>query len=250
MKKFLIGIIANKNIIDCNDAHTVNHKYIRALNQTTTQLVPLIIPAMGTDNMKILLNTIDGLMLTGSSSNIHPKHYQHSENNQYAPFDHQRDKTTIPYIQNVVEHGIPLLAICRGLQELNVAFGGSLTPAIHELPDHFDHRMPESKDLNIRMMPRHKVTLVPHGLFSSWTKETTLYVNSLHHQAIDRLADNLVIEAIAEDGIIEGVSVKNALGFTAAVQWHPEYKANENPFSSAMYKAFETAVIKKSTERY
>ncbi len=238
-----IGIISDIKTIDTGSVYSVGFGYIQALINTTN-LVPIIIPALGNVHMHEFISKVDGLMLTGSISNVHPHLYGHNETTDHEPFDHSRDKTSLSFISSAIDIGMPIIGICRGLQELNVALGGTLHPAIHNIPNRLDHRMVENPDKHIRMSPRHNVHFPERGLFSDWMGSNELAVNSLHHQGIDCLSNQLQVEATAEDGTIEAIRLKNESTYVMGVQWHPEYKAKENNFSRIFYKKFEEAVMR------
>ena len=221
--------------------HAVGQKYILAVAQGA-QALPLLVPAISNHlDIDELLATADGIMLTGSPSNVHPSHFGQAVHNPALPLDLARDALTLKLIKAAIAAEIPLLAICRGFQELNVAFGGSLHQAVQEVAGKHDHR--EAKDLNLdgQYAPVHQVNLVANGQLAKilGTKETM--VNSLHGQGIDRLGAGLSADAHAPDGLIEALTVNNASAFALGVQWHPEWKVMENPSYLAIFKAFGDA---------
>lgn len=223
----LVGVPACVKDLDGQPYHTVGDKYVRAL-AICSGVAPLMIPSLGEDLVDLhrLVGGLDGLMMTGSPSNVHPSHYGLPETPEAEPFDPARDATTLALIRLALDEGVPLLAICRGFQELNVALGGTLHARVHELPERMDHRRPQHPQLDVQYGPAHPVTLRPGGqmaaLAASAGIEGALMVNSLHWQALDRLGDRLVVEAEAEDGTPEAVSLRGARGFALGVQWHPE----------------------------
>src|SRR5438270_345974 len=205
---------------------------------------PLLIPAIGpkTDGGAVL-DRLDGLLLTGSPSNVEPFHYGGPPSQEGTLHDPDRDATTLPLIREAVRRNMPVLAICRGIQELNVALGGTLHQRIFEMPERFNHKRrqrPMTIPDNERYGPAHSVALTPEGSLARLAGATEIMVNSLHGQGIDRPAPDLVIEAVAPDGQIEAVSLPTAR-FVVGVQWHPEYKPLENPFSRALFAAFAQA---------
>ena len=222
--------------------HAAGDKYVRALARCS-DVLPVIVPSMSdlidTDT---LFEAFDGLLVTGSPSNVYPEIYGKTPGPEAEPFDRERDAITLPLIKAAIDRGFPLFAICRGFQELNVALGGSLHVRVHEVPGRLDHRRPEDPDLDVQYGERHNVTIRQDGPFGDLLQCENLGVNSLHWQAIDRLAEGLRAEAAAPDGTIEAVSVRNAKGFALGVQWHPEYKAWENAASRALFEAFGEAV--------
>lgn len=240
----LVALPACTRQIDSAPYHIIGDKYLRAVSETAG-LFPVMFPAFG-DTLEVssLLDGVSGLVLTGSPSNVHPRQYDQDETTEHAPFDEARDGATLPLITAALDRGLPLFAICRGMQELNVALGGSLVPAVHELPGRLDHRRPDSPDPDIQYGPRHGIEIEPDGLLSTLLPEgdTPIEVNSLHRQAIDRLAQDLKIEARAPDGTIEAVRYGKGKGFVLGVQWHPEYKAGNDPVSRALFQAFARAV--------
>ena len=247
--KPLIGLPACSRIIDGMPYHTVGDKYLRAV-AVAAGGIPLAIPAFG-DLLDLpdLVSRLDGLLLTGSPSNVEPSHYGAPANPEAEPHDPHRDATTLPLIHAALNGGLPLLAICRGMQELNVALGGTLHARVHELPGRDDHRRPKHDDLNVQYGPRHDVALSPGGAMARLAGCETLTVNSLHWQAIDRIADDLTIEAVAPDGTIEAVAVRNARAFAIGVQWHPEYQALDDAFSTRLFAAFGTAAGARAASR-
>ena len=247
--KPLIGVPACVKEINGNPFHAVGDRYLRAIVKAT-EGIPLVIPAFGeVFDLPDLVDRLDGLMLTGSPSNGYPTHYGTQPHPKAPPHDQERDATTLPLIRHAIEAGLPLLAICRGIQELNVALGGTLHARVHELPEHMDHRRPRHEDLDVQYGPNHDVMLTPGGEMARLVGAERITVNSLHNQAIDRVAADLVVEAVAPDGIVEAVSVKNATNFALGVQWHPEYKVLENPVSLRLFDAFGAAARARAQAR-
>jgi putative glutamine amidotransferase len=189
-------------------------------------------------------------MVTGSPSNVDPVHYGGPPAREGNLADPARDATTLPLIRRAVARGVPLLAICRGLQEVNVAFGGTLHQYLHEVPGRRDHRSDKTKSYAERYGLAHPVDLTPGGRLQALLGGATrIEVNSLHGQGIDRLAPGLAVEALAEDGTIEAVSVTEAKGFALAVQWHPEWHVLENPVSRRLFAAFADVVRARAAQR-
>jgi putative glutamine amidotransferase len=205
--------------------------------------VPLLIPALGeTAEINCLLDRLDGILLTGSRSMVSPCHYGGPPHDNDVPEDASRDATTLPLIRAAIARGIPLLAICRGLQELNVALGGTLHQDLAVLPGRLDHRAPVTDDVAIRFGKAHGVAFTSGGLLHRLAVAPTATVNSLHHQGIDRLAPGLAVEAVAPDGTIEAVRRVNGPGFALGVQWHPEADWRCDPISRRIFEAFGDAV--------
>jgi putative glutamine amidotransferase len=188
-----------------------------------------------------LLQELDGLMFTGSPSNVEPHVYGGEPSRPGTLHDPQRDATTLALIPRAISAGVPVLGMCRGFQEMNVAFGGTLWQHVEEVPGHLVHHEDATQPLDVQYAPSHAVTLAEGGLLQSIAGASRLMVNSLHHQGVRTLGRNLVEEARAEDGLIEAFRVQDARRFALAVQWHPEWKAVDNPFSTALFKAFGDA---------
>ncbi|MDX1711960.1 MAG: gamma-glutamyl-gamma-aminobutyrate hydrolase family protein [Rhodovibrionaceae bacterium] len=245
----LIGVPACVKTIEGHDFHAAGDKYVRAV-MTAAEGLPLVLPSFGDlYDLPAVIGRLDGLMLTGSPSNVHPAHYGEPANPKAEPHDEARDATTLPLIREALAQGLPLFAICRGFQELNVALGGTLDPRVHEIEQRMDHRRPDDPDIDVQYGPRHKVALTPGGQLEALAGGPEATVNSLHWQGIRRLADGLVVEAVAEDGTIEGVRVRDAKSFALGVQWHPEYRVLENPFYTALFKAFGDAARHRAMAR-
>ena len=180
-------------------------------------------------------------LFTGSPSNVEPHLYEGAPSAPGTLHDPARDATTLPLIRKAVRAGVPVFGICRGFQEMNVAFGGTLHQRLHEVPGHLDHRDDETQPLEVQYGPAHDVTLEPGGVLRALALSDTIQVNSLHNQGIDRLGAELAVEARAPDGVIEAFRVRDAQRFALAVQWHPEWKVMSNPFSRALFAAFGQA---------
>lgn len=239
--KPLVGVSADRKIIGHHAYHTAGEKYLTALTDGAGT-IPVIIPALA-DRLAIdnVLDTVDGLLFTGSSSNVEPARYAGPPSAPDTEHDPDRDALTLELLSGALARGIPVLAICRGLQEFNVALGGSLHQRVHELPGMLDHREDDTLALEVQYGPAHSVRLCADGLLQRLTGQTEIMVNSLHWQGIDRLALKLRAEAIAPDGLVEAVTLPGTPGFNLAVQWHPEWRATENPVSHAILTAFATA---------
>jgi putative glutamine amidotransferase len=201
--------------------------------------VPIMIPPMGEASLAVL-DRLDGLVLSGSPSNVHPSHYDGGDSLTPEMHDLERDATTLRLIPEALARGMPLLAICRGIQELNVALGGTLHQKLHEVPGRMDHRGGRGT-LEERYGPRHLVFLSGH--LARIVGSTKILVNSLHGQAIDAPAPGLVVEAEATDGTIEAVRVERAPGWAFGVQWHPEWRCADDSASLALFRAFGAACV-------
>jgi putative glutamine amidotransferase len=238
----LIGIPADRRLFgNKHHFHMVGEKYIDAVAHGANA-VPVLIPALGPDlDLSSLVDACDGLLLTGSASNVEPHHYGGPDSAPGTLHDPDRDATTLPLIPRAIAAGMPVLAICRGFQEMNVAYGGSLWQLVHEVPGHLDHRDDESLPLEEQYGPAHEVRLEPGGLLQQIGGAETLLVNSLHWQGIQRLGTGLSVEARAPDGLIEAFRVSDLAPFAVGLQWHPEWQFDKNPFSRALFAAFGEA---------
>jgi putative glutamine amidotransferase len=204
--------------------------------------LPWIIPASGDAlDRDALLDRLDGMVLTGAVSNIEPHRYHGPPSYPGCPHDPARDDTTLPLTPMILERGMPLLAICRGLQELNVALGGTLHQEVHRIAGFVDHRADDDTSLPEKFAPAHAIEVRSGGVLARLVGDRTFRVNSVHGQGIDRLAPGLRIEAVAPDGLIEAVSVEGAKGFNLAVQWHPEWDYAGHPLHRAIWAAFAEA---------
>ena len=242
MRRPLVGVTADYRTYDKAPYHVVGDKYLRAVWEAA-DCTPLVIPAMAeSQEAAAMLEALDGLLFTGSPSNVHPTLYGHTPSERYEPYDQARDAMTFRMIEAALEKGLPTLFICRGFQELNAALGGTLHPRVHEVEGRLDHRMPKHDDPDVRYGPRHAMTFTSGGAFAEIAGATEIEVNSLHGQGIDRPAPGLMIEGHAPDGTPEAVTVDGAKAFALGVQWHPEYKPLENAFSTRLFRAFSQAV--------
>ena len=219
--------------------HVAGKKYIDAVRLAGCQ--PLIVPMVPVDELDVLLDLAHGVLLTGSASNVHPRHFAEDLHDPSLPLDEDRDAWTLPLIPRALERGIPLFAICRGFQEVNVALGGSLYQAVQEVPDRHDHRAAKEAAADVQYGPAHDVLVQPGGVLARVLGEPTIRVNSVHGQGINRLANGLRIEALALDDLIEAFSAAGARGFNLGVQWHPEWQAATNPVSMRLFRAFGDA---------
>ena len=232
-----VGIVSDRRVVDGMAMHTVNDEYVTALRDGAGAL-PLLIPSTDTPlDVRAVLEAVDGLLFTGAPSNVAPRHYGQSAR-PGTELDEARDATTLPLLRAAIESGKPLLAICRGFQELNVALGGSLHQHVHELPGRLDHREPQDVSRDAEYAPAHDVTIAPNGVLAKLSGLSHAKVNSLHHQGVDRLAPSLRIEATAPDGQIEAVSMPGAKAFLLGVQWHPEWKMTGDTLSRAIFAGF------------
>lgn len=219
--------------------HVVGKKYTDAVRLAGG--LPLVVPTADAGDLDRLLDVAEGLLLTGSPSNVHPSRFDEALRDPALPMDVERDAWTLPLIEKVLDAGIPLLAICRGFQEVNIALGGTLHQAVHELSGYHDHRAPAQSPVEAQYAQVHPIALSSGGLLESIVGQSTITVNSIHGQGINRLAPGLRIEATAPDGLVEAFSVPAATGFNLCVQWHPEWQAARDPVSLLLFKAFGAA---------
>ena len=231
------------------DYYCVNDKYVDGLVKACG-VMPVLLPALGDAlGTEDVLEMCDGLYLTGSVSNVEPRHYGGAPSETGTLHDPKRDATTLPLIRAAIEHGVPLFAICRGYQEMNVALGGTLHQKVHQVPGLMDHREDRAETPDVYYGPAHPVDLTPGGRLAAIAGTNRVVVNSLHGQGVERLADALEVEAVAPDGLIEAFHVKGAKTFALGVQWHPEWKVMENEFSRAIFAKFAEACRERAKNR-
>ena len=240
-KRPLIGVISDRRQIGQHPFHVVGEKYLTAIVDGAGGY-PVAVPVLGNDfDVAEILERLDGLLLTGSPSNVEPKHYKGNASKPGTLHDPERDQAALSLIPAAVKAGLPLIAVCRGFQEMNVSFGGTLHQAVHEMPGFEDHREDKSQPLDSQYAPSHEVRFTPGGLLEKVSGKRSAMVNSVHSQGVDTLAEALAVEAVAPDGLIEAFVVRDAPGFTLAMQWHPEWKTRENELSMAIFQAYGEA---------
>lgn len=225
--------------LDGFPTYSVRGNYIEAVALAGCQ--PLLVPEAADGDLTTLLAVADGVLFTGSPSNVHPSHYGEEVRDPSLPQDTARDAWTLPLIRQALASGIPILGICRGYQEINVALGGSLHQSVHEVPGLADHRPDDRGVLEVRYAAAHPVAIPPGGLLHDLLGVDELQVNSVHGQGVNRLAEPLRAEAFAPDGLVEAFTCPGAPAFNLAVQWHPEWRAAENPVSMKILGAFGDA---------
>ncbi len=245
----LIGIPADRRMVGDHAFHMVGEKYAHAVSRAAGGL-PLLIPVLPEPlEAREVLARLDGLLFPGSPSNVEPHHYDEGPSEPGTLHDPERDATTLPLIRMAIEQGVPILGICRGFQEMNVALGGKLWQKVHEVPNLFDHREEKSASLEIQYGPAHEVVLEP-GPMREWAGGADrIKVNSLHGQGVKQLAPDLKVAARAPDGLIEAFWMPHAPAFTWAVQWHPEWRVMANNFSVALFSAFGEAARARAARR-
>jgi putative glutamine amidotransferase len=239
-----IGLVCDRGSEDGLAVHRAGDAYIGAIRDGAGAM-PLLIPALDAPLPAAdLLVAFDGFVFTGAVSNVDPALYGGASPRDPARLDGARDATSLPLIRAAIGSGKPVLAICRGFQELNVALGGTLHQHLHELPGRLDHREDEAASLDGQFGPAHAIAVTPTGLLARIAGTGEAMVNSLHHQGIDRLAPSLAVDARAPDGQVEAVSLPGAAGFVLGVQWHPEWRWTEDRLSRAIWTAFGQVLAK------
>lgn len=223
-------------------------KYARAVKEVALSQ-PVLFPLAETESIPDLLALVDGVMLTGSPSNVHPSHFGETVTDPSLPLDPQRDTLTLALIKACVAQGVPLLGVCRGFQEINVAMGGTLLQQVHAQPGKMDHREDKNAPYTDQYAPAHDIRIEADSAMAQWAGSTTARVNSLHGQGVGRLAQGLRAIAHAPDGLIEAFEVQGARAFACAMQWHPEWRTAENPFYMAIFRAFGEACHTRYLQR-
>ncbi len=237
--KPVVLIPSCNRVIGLHPFHIAGKKYIDAIR--LAGCMPLIVPFVHSSEIDELLDHADGILLTGSPSNVHPSHFGEEVYDATLPLDQDRDAWTLPMIPRALARGIPLFAICRGFQEANVALGGSLYQAVQEIADHRDHRGITDKTPEDQYGFAHEVLVEPGGALAAIVETKEFQVNTAHGQGVRQLAPGLRVEARAPDGLVEAFSMPDTPGFNLCVQWHPEWQAAQNPISMRIFKAFGTA---------
>jgi putative glutamine amidotransferase len=246
----VVGVIGNAHVV--NDRHNVQlvgRSNLRAIAEVAGALPLMFAGTPDITDIDALLDAVDGILLTGARANVHPTRFGVEPDSRHEPYDHDRDAMALTLIEACIDRGVPLFGICRGFQEMNVAFGGSLHPEIRDLPGRMNHRMPRLEngeihpDPNVVFADRHEVRLAPDGVFARLLGCDCVRVNSLHGQGILEPGKRIVIEGVAEDGTIEAIRIADAPSFALGVQWHAEYDPQHNPINNALFKAFGAALV-------
>ena len=249
MSRPVVGVIGNAYRVENRfTTQMVGERNLRAVADVAGALPLMFAGVPDITDMGALLDTVDGIVLTGARANVHPTRFRTEPDPRHEPYDIHRDELALALAEACVARGIPLFGICRGLQEMNVAFGGSLHPEIRELPGRMNHRMPRLENGEIHPDPtvvfadRHEVTLKPDGVFARLLGCETIRVNSLHGQGILEPGKRVIVEGVAEDGTIEATRIADAPGFALGVQWHAEYDPQRNPINRKLFQAFGEAL--------
>lgn len=251
MSRPIVGIIGSAyKVEDRYQTQLCGEANLRAVADVTGALPMVFAGAPEITEIGALLDVVSGIVLTGARANVHPTRYGVEPHEAYEPYDERRDELALSLSQACVERGVPLLGICRGMQEMNVAFGGSLHPEIRDIPGRMNHRMPRLEngeihpDQEVVFADRHDVTFVPGGQFSRLYGRDTIRVNSLHGQGVLEAGNRVVVEGVAEDSTVEAISIADASGFALGVQWHAEFDPQTNPVNGTLLRAFGDAVGK------
>jgi putative glutamine amidotransferase len=251
MRRPVVGVIGNAYRIEDRFAtQMVGERNLRAVAEVAGALPLMFAGSPDITDIGALLDAVDGVVLTGARANVHPTRFGTEPDPRHEPYDIHRDNLALALSEACVARGVPLFGICRGFQEMNVAFGGSLHPEIRELPGRMNHRMPRLEngeihpDPNVVFADRHEVTLVPGGAFAQILGRETIRVNSLHGQGILEPGKRVLVEGVAEDGTIEAIRIADAAGFALGVQWHAEYDPQRNPINRALFQAFGEALAR------
>jgi len=242
MARPVVGIIGNSYLInDEYPAHAAGSMNCQAIAEVSGA-VPVIVPSCPSlIEVEDLLETCHGFLFTGGRPNVHPEEYGEPETEAHGAFDRSRDRIALPLIRACVERGLPIFGVCRGFQEVNVAMGGTLYPEIRDLPGRMNHRMPPDGTLDEKFELRHTVTFSKDGPFHQLLGAQEVMTNTLHGQGIKLAGERVVIDGFAPDGTPEAIYIKDAPGFSLSVQWHPEYRASDDPVSQVLFKAFGDA---------
>lgn len=236
------GIVTDRRLVDGMATHQANDEYVTAL-RGGAGVLPLLIPATDAPlAVDEILDAVDGLLFSGAPSNVAPSTYGGADPRPGTELDETRDATSLPLLRAAIARGVPVLAICRGFQELNVALGGTLHQHVHEIAGRLDHREPSGVSLDQEYAAAHAIRIAPDGMLARLSGQTDAMVNSLHHQGVDQLAPKLKAEAAALDGQIEAVSMPQAQGFLLGVQWHPEWRWADDSLSRVIFGAFGDAM--------
>ena len=252
MRRPVVGVIGNAYLVENRfAAQMVGERNLRAIAEVSGALPLMFAGSPDITDAGALLDVVDGVLLTGARANVHPTRFGTEPHPKHEPYDNARDDVALALTEMCVARGVPIFGVCRGFQEMNVAFGGTLHPEIRELPGRMNHRMPRLEsgeihpDAAVIFADRHDVTLVPDGAFAQLLGCETIRVNSLHGQGILDPGRRVVIEGVAEDGTIEAIRIADAPGFALGVPWHAEYDPQHNPVNRALFQAFGQALLER-----
>jgi putative glutamine amidotransferase len=250
MKRPVVGVIGNAHRVENRfNIHGVGERNLRAVAEVAGALPLMFAGTPDITDIGALLQAVDGILLTGARANVHPSRFRQEPHPAHEPYDESRDALALALVEACVAEGVPVFGVCRGFQEMNVAYGGTLHPEIRELPGRINHRMPRLENGEIHPDPavvfadRHDVSLVPGGVFAQILGCECIRVNSLHGQGILELGQRVVVEGVAEDGTIEAIRIADAPAFALGVQWHAEHNAGDNVVNRALFQAFGEALL-------
>jgi putative glutamine amidotransferase len=250
MKRPVVGVIGNAHRVENRfNIHGVGERNLRAVAEVAGALPLMFAGTPDITDIGALLQAVDGILLTGARANVHPSRFRQEPHPAHEPYDESRDALALALVEACVAEGVPVFGVCRGFQEMNVAYGGTLHPEIRELPGRMNHRMPRLENGEIHPDPavvfadRHDVSLVPGGVFAQILGCECIRVNSLHGQGILQLGQRVVVEGVAEDGTIEAIRIADAPAFALGVQWHAEHNARGNVVNRALFQAFGEALL-------
>jgi len=256
MKRPVVGVIGNAHRVENRfNIHGVGERNLRAVAEVAGALPLMFAGTPHVTDVAALLQAVDGILLTGARANVHPSRFRKEAHPAHEPYDEDRDALALALVEACVDKGIPIFGVCRGFQEMTVAYGGTLHPEIRDLPGRMNHRMPRLETGEIHPDPavifadRHDVSLIPGGTFAQILGCECIRVNSLHGQGILEPGDRIVVEGVAEDGTIEAIRVAEAPGFALGVQWHAEHNAQGNTVNRALFQAFGEALLARQSRR-
>jgi putative glutamine amidotransferase len=249
LKKPVVGVIGSAHRVEDRFAvQSVGESNLHAIVEVSGALPLMFAASSEITDIDALLDAVNGILLTGARANVHPARFNVPPSEKHEPYDIQRDEVALKLSEACVARGIPLFGICRGMQEMNVAFGGSLHPEIRELPGRMNHRMPRLENGDIHPDPavvfadRHDVDLVPGGTFARILGREKIRVNSLHGQGVLEPGKRVIVEGVAEDGTIEAIRIAHAPAFALGVQWHAEHDPQRHPINRTLFEAFGDAL--------
>ena len=249
MKKPIVGVIGSSfRVEDRYQTQLTGESNLSAIADVAGALPLVFAGSPKITDINALLDTVDGILLTGARANVHPTNFNTEPNEAYEPYDESRDEIALALANACVERGVPLFGICRGMQEMNVAFGGSLHPEIRDIPGRMNHRMPRLEtgeihpDPDVVFAERHDVKFIPDGKFEQLYGKSSIRVNSLHGQGVLEAGGRIIVEGVAEDSTVEAISVSDAVTFALGIQWHAEYDPQTNPVNKVLFEAFGEAL--------
>ncbi|TWH25922.1 MULTISPECIES: gamma-glutamyl-gamma-aminobutyrate hydrolase family protein [unclassified Aminobacter] len=249
MRQPLVAVSTDTRQFENYTWHAAPQQYLEAA-VAVAGVLPVLVPSFGDRiDLDSVLDNVDGVLITGSRSNVNPELYGGEATEENGPYDPARDSTSIPLIRRAIERGVPLLAICRGIQEMNVALGGTLATEIQEREGVWDHRAPVSDNQDERFAIRQPVQIKEGSCLANVFGAGEIMINSVHRQAVEKLGERLQVEAVAPDGTVEAISVIGSRAFAVGVQWHPEYWAKSDDASARIFRAFGDAVREHAASR-